>query len=107
MSVLVHQANITFGSAVNYSTGTSCVSLALADLNGNGNSDLAVAEDMSMLLNLGNGAFSAPLSYGEGFGAKTVAAANLNGDGKADLAAVSGAAVSGTAVSVLLKRCLP
>ena len=60
----------------------------MADLNGDGKADLAVASGtgVSVLLNNGNGTFGAPASYGSGTNPVSVAAADLNGDGKIDLA---------------------
>jgi hypothetical protein len=62
--------------------------VAVADLNGDGRADLAVASGtgVSVLLNNGNGTFGAPASYGSGINPASVAAGDLNGDGKIDLA---------------------
>ena len=64
----------------------------MADLNGDGKADLAVASGtgVSVLLNNGNGTFGAPASYGSGTNPSSVAAGDLNGDGKIDLAVGSG-----------------
>jgi hypothetical protein len=87
VGVLLNAGNGTF-IAANYPAGTSPVSVAMADLNGDGKADLAVASGtgVSVLLNNGNGTFGAPASYGSGTNPLSVAAADLNGDGKVDLA---------------------
>ena len=72
--------------------GTGPVSVTAADLNGDGNADLAVANgssnDVSILLGAGGGRFSeapgSPLSVGES--PQDIAVADLSGDGMADLA---------------------
>ncbi|HEY6836951.1 MAG TPA: FG-GAP-like repeat-containing protein [Gaiellaceae bacterium] len=86
-----------FGSPAIYSSGANNVfSLALDDLNGDGNPDLVVgaaSPSVSVLLGNGIGGFGLPTSYplAGGFGATlSVDAADLNGDGKTDLVATGG-----------------
>ncbi|MEP7126450.1 MAG: VCBS repeat-containing protein, partial [Byssovorax sp.] len=69
------------------SVGSQPNSVAAADLNGDGKTDLAVANttNVSVLLNQGNGTFAA-INYAAGSNPTSVVAADLNGDGKADLA---------------------
>jgi hypothetical protein len=87
VGVLLNMGAGTF-IAANYPAGPSPVSVAMADLNGDGKADLAVASGtgVSVLLNNGNGTFGAPTSYGSGTNPSSVAAGDLNGDGKIDLA---------------------
>jgi hypothetical protein len=87
VAVLLNMGGGTFVAA-NYPAGASPVSVAMADLNGDGKADLAVASGtgVSVLLNNGNGTFGAPTSYGSGTNPFSVAAGDLNGDGKIDLA---------------------
>lgn len=87
VGVLLNMGGGTFVAA-NYPAGVSPVSVAMADLNGDGKADLAVASGtgVSVLLNNGNGTFGAPASYGSGTNPFSVAAGDLNGDGKIDLA---------------------
>ncbi len=87
VAVLLNMGGGTFVAA-NYPAGASPVSVAMADLNGDGKADLAVASGtgVSVLLNNGNGTFGAPASYGSGTNPFSVAAGDLNGDGKIDLA---------------------
>ncbi len=87
VGVLLNMGGGTFVAA-NYPAGASPVSVALADLNGDGKAELAVASGtgVSVLLNNGNGSFGAPAGYGSGTNPFSVAAGDLNGDGKIDLA---------------------
>jgi hypothetical protein len=81
------------------------VSLAVADLNGDGRADLAVADNgtgaVDVFLGHGDGTFAAPVPYPAGPNPEFVVAADFNGDGHPDLAVVNQSA--GTA-SVLLGR---
>ena len=87
VAVLLNMGGGTFVAA-NYPAGASPVSVVMADLDGDGKADLAVASGtgVSVLLNNGNGTFGAPASYGSGTDPVSVAAGDLNGDGKIDLA---------------------
>jgi hypothetical protein len=70
--------------------GNSPESVCAADLDGDGDNDLAVASsDVGVALtfmNNGNGTFGAFTVYGAGLGAISICAADLNGDGDIDLA---------------------
>ena len=65
-------------------------SVAIGDLNGDGNLDLAVANsssnNVSVLLGNGDGSFQSAVNYGAGDGPCSVAIGDLNGDGDLDLA---------------------
>jgi hypothetical protein len=80
-----------FLPAVTYdSGGTFAISVAAADLNGDGKSDLVVANVFStsvgVLLGNGDGTFQAGVSYDSGgYSPRSVAVADVNGDGKPDL----------------------
>jgi hypothetical protein len=87
-----------------YKTGSQPQSVAAADLNGDGNPDLAVANSydaVSVLLNQGDGTFAPQVMYTSGLGPRWVAAGDLNGDGTPDLAVADQFAQS---VSVLLNQ---
>jgi hypothetical protein len=86
---------------VTYVAGTSPQSIAAADFNGDGKTDLAVADSngVSVLLGNGNGTFLPALSYTAGANPSSVVAGDFNGDGKTDVAFVNGGSNS---VSVLL-----
>lgn len=93
-----------FMPAVIYYTGAyNPVAVAIADVNGDGNLDLVVANQctgpdfcdgggtVSVLLGSGNGIFGAPLTYASGGSfLYSVAVADVNGDGRPDLALANG-----------------
>ena len=84
---------------------SGAVSVAIGDLNGDGNLDLATANDnadgtVSVLVNRGDGSFRAKRDFRTGGGPVSVAIGDLNGDGKPDLATAN--FVEDGAVSVLL-----
>jgi uncharacterized protein (DUF2141 family) len=96
VSVLLGTGNGTFSAATPYSTGLLPLSVAIADLNGDGKLDLTVANyghpvsgggAISVFLGNGNGTFPAATSYPTlATGPQSVAIGDLNGDGKLDLA---------------------
>jgi hypothetical protein len=77
----------------------------VADVNGDGKPDLAVANydsnTVSVLRNRGEGTFAAKVDYAAGAHSWWVAAADLDGDGKPDLAVAN---YDGNTVSVLRNR---
>ncbi len=79
--------------------------MAVADLNGDGRPDLAVADfnadTVSVLLGNGDGTFGAKTGFGAGSGPLCVAIGDLNGDGKPDLAVAD---FKSSSVTVLLNR---
>ncbi len=79
-------------------------SVAIADLNGDGNLDLAIAssfsDNVSVLLGTGTGSFGAATNFGAGSLPFSVAIADLNRDGNLDLAIANGFTTN--TVSVLL-----
>jgi FG-GAP-like repeat/FG-GAP repeat/PASTA domain len=101
-------AKRNYPTAGNYSTGQGHV--AIGDLNGDGEPDLATAHPgvgyysvsvVSVLVNGGDGRFQARLDYAAGDSAPiSIAIGDLNGDGKLDLATAS----PGGSVSVLRNR---
>jgi hypothetical protein len=80
-----------FLPAVTYrSGGGGAQSLAVADVNGDGVRDLAIANiysnTLGILLGNDDGTFQAAVTYGSGgYGTASVAVADVNGDGKPDL----------------------
>jgi hypothetical protein len=98
VSVLLGNGDGSFQSAVNYDTGYEANSVAIGDLNGDGNPDLAVTNygwdpveglccfSVSVLLGNGDGTFQSAVNYGVGAGPSSVAIGDLNGDGNPDLA---------------------
>jgi hypothetical protein len=91
VGVLLGNGNGTFQTAVPYgSGGYEASSVAVADVNGDGKPDLAVANNGSttvgILLGNGDGTFQTAVPYGSGgYEASSVAVADVNRDGKPDL----------------------
>ncbi|MDE3057337.1 MAG: VCBS repeat-containing protein [Bacteroidota bacterium] len=81
----------TYLAKADYTTGKHPGSVAAADLDGDGNIDLVVANSdtltntVSVFKNNGDGTFAAKADYATGKGPVSVAAADLNGDGHIDL----------------------
>ena len=97
VGVLLNEGNGTFRAAVTYNTGEQQAdSVALTDVNRDGNLDLIVGNEcsnqncttgtVSVLLGKGNGTFQTAVNYGSGgTGAVSVTTADLKGDRKSDL----------------------
>ena len=92
VSVLLGKGDGTFKPTVNYPVGAGPAGLAIADFNGDGNADIAVANTgsstVSVLYGKGNGKFkpAQTLNFAGGSLPISVAAADFNGDGAPDLA---------------------
>ena len=98
VGVLLGNGNGTFEAPISYNPGgEGSLSMAMADVNGDGKLDLLVANTcltnsnctngtVGVLLGNGDGTFQPPVAYGAG-GVDTfaVALADVNGDGKLDL----------------------
>ena len=82
-----------FDTAVNYDAGDGSYSIYSADLDGDNDNDLAVANqysnNVSILLNNGNATFQAAFNYGVGARPMWIFAADLDGDGDSDLVTVN------------------
>jgi FG-GAP-like repeat/Abnormal spindle-like microcephaly-assoc'd, ASPM-SPD-2-Hydin len=106
VSVLLNVCNGTgaFAPAVPYMVGNFPLSVAIADYNGDGLPDLAVAnsgdDTVSILLNTGNGVFGTAKTYAAGEYPTSVVAANVfnHSNGILDLAVANKV---GNAISVL------
>jgi Bacterial Ig-like domain (group 3)/FG-GAP-like repeat len=94
VGVLLGDGDGTFQAPASYPAGPSAQSLAIADVNGDGHPDLAVAGGrghfgyVNVLVGNGDGTFQSPVSYSSGTdngGADSIALADLNGDGKPDI----------------------
>jgi len=108
VGVLLGNGDGTFQTAVPYGTGggytaLTCppcyqaLSVAVADVKGDGKPDLVVANTYSgtvgVLLGNGDGTFQTAVPYGSGgIAPDSVAVADVNGDGKPDLVVANGCA---------------
>jgi hypothetical protein len=106
VSIFLGRGDGTFAPAGSYQTGFAAASIAIADLNGDGRLDLAVAnensDDVSVLLGRGDGTFQTAVNYPAGPGPASIASGDFNGDGKLDLVVANAGSASGTTVSVLI-----
>jgi hypothetical protein len=105
VKVLLGKGDGSFQLAHSYPVGPQPSFVAVGDFNGDGKSDLAVANsfssNVSVLLGNGDGTFQAPPRYDTGSFPIAAVARDLNGDGIPDLAMVVGLG-GGDSVSVLL-----
>jgi hypothetical protein len=90
VSVFLGNGDGTFQAKTDYATGDGPDSVVVADLNGDGHLDLAVADDtgtaVSVLLGNGDGTFQAHKDYAAGSFPHWVAVGDFNGDKALDLA---------------------
>src|SRR5580704_7362369 len=98
-AVLLGNGDGTFRAGASYDAGSGPISVAVADVNGDGKPDIVVADcganifcptsapgALSVLLGNGDGTFQAAVSYRSGgTSAASVAVADVNGDGRLDL----------------------
>ena len=93
----------TFAPPVDYAVGDAPFSMAIADVNGDGNLDLIVTNlngiSISVLLGNGDGTFNTQMSYAVGTEPRSVAVGDFNEDGNLDLAVAN---TIDSTVSILL-----
>ncbi len=98
VSILLGNGDGTFQSRVNYVAGSGPASIAMGDLDGDGDLDLAVANiyanDISVFLNAGDGTFQTPVNYAAGTNPSGIAIGDLDADGFLDIAVANGSEVS-------------
>jgi hypothetical protein len=89
VSVLLGKGDGTFQKHADYPVGAGPDGIAVADFNGDGKLDLAVANDVgssiSVLFGNGDGTFQAHQDYAAGSFPHWIAVGDFNGDGKPDL----------------------
>ncbi len=104
VSVLLGRGDGTFAPKVDYPTGLAPFGVAVADLNADGNPDMAIANrganTVSVLLGRGDGTFAAKSDYNTGGGPQAIVAGDLDKDGNLDIVTAN----SDTRVSVLRGR---
>jgi hypothetical protein len=94
VTILLNSGNGAFYTAGAYPTGVGGSSLALADFNGDGALDLAVANryygtTVSLLLGNGDGTFQPRVTYGAGNQPYAPVVTDVNRDGKLDVVVAS------------------
>jgi len=103
VSVILGNGDATFLPHARYATGLRPYSVAIADVNGDGLLDLAVANSsdhtIAVLLGNGDGTLRPRTDFPTGLYPSSIALGDLNGDGKQDLASVGSTEPT---VSVLL-----
>lgn len=84
---------VDFAPAATYPVGTSPSAIVVGDFNGDGKSDLAVANfgssNVSVLVNRGDGTFHPAVTSPAGTAPQAMAAGDFNGDGKLDLVLIN------------------
>ena len=93
VSVILASGGGRFQSGVDYAVSGTPWAVAIGDLNGDSNPDLATAnglsDTVSVLLGKGDGTFGTKTNFAAPTDATGIAIADLSGDGKPDLAASS------------------
>lgn len=88
VSVFLGHGDGNFASAAPYPLTSAGVALAVADINGDGSPDFAVADGTGMAnvyINNGDGTFASPIPHFVGSSASSLVAADLNAGGPPDL----------------------
>jgi uncharacterized protein (TIGR03437 family) len=103
VEVLRNNGSGGFGAALPFAAGNSAVGIAIADFNGDGNPDVAVANGgsftngVAVLMGDGQGGLGTAVPYLAGQSGSAIAAADLNNDGHPDLIVGTASPVGGGA----------
>jgi hypothetical protein len=106
LSVTGHTSTVQFNGAKAYPVGNTPNAVLAVDLNGDGELDIAVANQsgtLSILLGNGDGSFQTANTFIAGTQISSVVAADLNGDTSPDLI-ISDSTLTSTQVGVLLNN---
>jgi hypothetical protein len=86
----LNPAIMSFAGTNNNAAGSSPISVATGDFNGDGITDMAVADSgtntVSVFLGTGDGSFQPQVDYPTGLSPFSIVAVDFNGDGRTDLA---------------------
>jgi FG-GAP-like repeat/Abnormal spindle-like microcephaly-assoc'd, ASPM-SPD-2-Hydin len=106
VQVFLGKGDGTFQKAVSYTVGTTPVSIATADFNGDGILDLVIVnagtDNFSVLLGRGDGTFLPAVNYSTPPDPIFVTAGDFNGDGKLDIATINISDSTGTCKCVAI-----
>jgi hypothetical protein len=104
MATMPNEGNGTFGEGVFYGLNEDPDEIRAADLDDDGDADLAVVggEAVWVFSNHGDGTFAPPIKYGAGALSNSMAIGDLDADGDLDMTVSS---IGDDGVSVLLNTC--